>query len=70
MGKDNHEGNGCCCCELAVDLTLAAWESWSGCLSPEAKPEEAAEMIAAMYAKIHPVVASQCTCECGCQPED
>ena len=55
----------CCCCELAVDLTLAAWDSWSGSLSPDATAEEAAEMIAAMYARIHPVVAQHCTCGCG-----
>ncbi len=50
----------CCCCELAVDLTLAAWETWSGCLSPSATAEEAAEQIAAMYEKIQPVVARHC----------
>lgn len=53
-----------CCCEVAADLTLAAWETWSGCLQPEATPEEAAEMIAAMYAKVYPVVAAHCTCTC------
>jgi len=63
MARDDASERRCRCCELAVDLTLAAWESWSGCLSPEAKPEEAAEMIAAMYTKIYPAVASQCPCE-------
>ncbi len=61
-----HEnGNRCCCCELAVDLTLAAWESWSGCLAPDATAEEAADQIAAMYARIQPVVAGRCTCGCN-----
>ena len=63
MAKNECE---CCPCELAVDLTLAAWESWSGCLSPEATAEEAAEAIAAMYARIQPVVAGHC--QCGCRP--
>lgn len=62
MAKDN---NNCCCCEIAADITLAAWETWSGCLSPEATAEEAADMIAAMYARIYPVVAQNCTCGCG-----
>ena len=56
------EDRNCCCCELAVDLTLAAWEAWSGCLSPDATAEEVAENMAAMYARIAPVVASHCTC--------
>jgi hypothetical protein len=61
MPKDEN----CCCCEMAADLTLAAWEAWSGCLQPEATPEETADMIAGMYARIYPVVAQNCTCGCG-----
>jgi hypothetical protein len=60
----SREEETCCCCELAVDLTLAAWETWSGCLSPSATAEEAAEQIAAMYEKIQPVVARHCR-QCG-----
>jgi len=58
--------NDCCCCEVTADLTLAAWESWSGSLHPEATAEEAAALIAAMYARIYPAVAEHCTC--GCLP--
>lgn len=59
MPKDESH---CSCCELAVDLTLAAWESWCGNLAPDATAEEAAEQIAAMYARIYPTVARHCTC--------
>jgi hypothetical protein len=65
MATNNRNDENCCCCEVATDLTLAAWESWSGCLAPESTHDEAAEMIAAMYAKIYPVVAGLCTCGCG-----